>query len=150
MRGWPKARAPFSLGGWGKVVNLVAIVWGLAMLLNFLTPSGAVSGLDPGDASPASYLRIYTNPKPIQTDYFVEGEQLLDFKIGFLNEIPIIWTVFGVVEHRRARSTTSPSSGGSPTRRWWSPTTNPPGPPGRRRLEGAAEAAPRVRASIAR
>jgi hypothetical protein len=67
------------------------------MLLNFLTPSGAVSGLDPGDASAASYLRINSNPKPSQTDYFVEGEQLLDFKIGFLNEIPVIWTVFGVV-----------------------------------------------------
>ncbi len=97
MRGWPKTKAPFSLGAWGKVVNIVAILWGLAMLANFLTPSGAESGLDPGSASPASYLRINTNPKPIQTDYFVEGEQLLDFKIDFLNEIPIIWTVFGVV-----------------------------------------------------
>ncbi len=50
-RGWPKTRAPFSLGVWGKVVNVVAILWGAAMLLNFLTPSAAVSGLDPGDAS---------------------------------------------------------------------------------------------------
>jgi hypothetical protein len=97
MRGWPKTRAPFSLGRWGKVVNLVAILWGVAMLVNFLTPSGATSGLDPGDASNASYLRIFSNPKPIQSDYFVEGEQFLDFKIDFLNEIPVIWTVFGVV-----------------------------------------------------
>jgi amino acid transporter len=97
MRGWPKTRAPFSLGGWGKVVNVVAILWGAAMLINFLTPSGAVSGLDAGDASGSSYLRIFSNPKPIQTDYFVEGEQLVDFKIGFLNEIPVIWTVFGLV-----------------------------------------------------
>jgi hypothetical protein len=97
MRGWPKTKAPFSLRGWGKVVNLMAILWGVAMLLNFLTPSGAVSGLDPGDASAASYLRINSNPKPSQTDYFVEGEQLLDFGIDFLNDIPIIWTVFGVV-----------------------------------------------------
>ena len=49
------------------------------------------------DASGANYLRIFANPKPIQTDYYVEGEQLVDFKIGFLNEIPVIWTVFGVV-----------------------------------------------------
>src|SRR6185436_8830089 len=47
-RGWPKTRAPFSLGRWGKLVNVVAIVWGLLMLANFLTPSGAASGLDPG------------------------------------------------------------------------------------------------------
>ena len=96
MRGWPKTKAPFSLGRWGKVVNVIAIVWGLAMLLNFLTPSSATSAFDP-EASGANYLRIFSNPKPVQTDYLVEGEQYVDFKIGFLNEIPVIWTVFGVV-----------------------------------------------------
>jgi hypothetical protein len=95
-KGWPKTRAPFSLGSWGKVVNVVAILWGAAMLLNFLTPSSATSAFDP-NASDANYLRIFSNPKPVQTDYFVEGEQLVDFKIGFLNEIPVIWTVFGLV-----------------------------------------------------
>jgi amino acid transporter len=96
MRGWPKQRAPFSLGKWGKVVNVVAIVWGLAMLLNFLTPSSASSAFDP-NASGANYLRIFADPKPIQTDYYVEGEQLVDFKIDFLNKIPVIWTVFALV-----------------------------------------------------
>jgi amino acid transporter len=96
MRGWPKSKAPFSLRGWGKAVNVVAIVWGLAMLLNFLTPSSATSAFDP-EASGANYLRIFSNPKPVQTDYFVEGEQLVDFKIGFLNDIPVIWTVFVLV-----------------------------------------------------
>ena len=95
-KGWPRTKAPFSLGVWGKVVNVVAILWGAAMLLNFLTPSSATSAFDP-NASGANYLRIFSNPKPIQTDYFAEGEQLVDFKIGFLNEIPVIWTVFGVV-----------------------------------------------------
>ena len=66
------------------------------MLLNFLTPSPVSSAWDP-NASGASYLRIISNPKPIQTDYYVEGEQLVDFKIGFLNEIPVIWTVFGAI-----------------------------------------------------
>ena len=96
FRGWPKTRAPFSLGGWGKFVNIVAIVWGLAMLLNFLTPASVDSAFDP-NASGANYLRIFANPKAIQTDWYVEGEQLVDFKIGFLNEIPIIWLVFGIV-----------------------------------------------------
>ncbi len=96
MRGWPKVRAPFSLGGWGKLVNVVAILWGAAMLINFLTPASVNSAFDP-NASGANYLRIFANPKPIQTDWYVEGDQLVDFKIGFLNEIPIIWTVFAVI-----------------------------------------------------
>jgi len=95
-KGWPRSKAPFSLGVWGKVVNLVAILWGAAMLLNFLWPSSATSAFDP-NASGANYLRIFSNPKPVQTDYFAEGKQLVDFKIGFLNDIPVIWTVFGLV-----------------------------------------------------
>ena len=95
-KGWPRTKAPFSLGVWGKVVNVVAILWGAAMLLNFLTPSSATSAFDP-NASGANYLRIFSNPKPIQTDYFAEGEQLVDFKIDFLNKIPVIWTVFALV-----------------------------------------------------
>ena len=96
MKGWPRTRAPFSLGRWGKVVNVVAILWGAAMLLNFLTPASVNSAFDP-NASGANYLRIFANPKAIQTDWYVEGDQLVDFKVGFLNEIPIIWLVFGVV-----------------------------------------------------
>jgi amino acid transporter len=95
-KGWPKTKAPFSLGVWGKVVNVVAILWGAAMLLNFLWPSSATSAFDP-NASGANYLRIFSNPKPVQTDYFAEGKQLVDFKIGFLNDIPVIWTVFALV-----------------------------------------------------
>jgi amino acid transporter len=95
-KGWPRTKAPFSLGGWGKVVNVVAILWGAAMLLNFLTPSPVDSAWDP-NAEGASYMRIISNPKPIQTDYYVEGDQLVDFKIDFLNKIPVIWTVFSLI-----------------------------------------------------
>src|SRR5207302_1992095 len=38
-KGWPKTEAPFKLGAWGMVVNVVAVLWGIAMMLNFLTPS---------------------------------------------------------------------------------------------------------------
>lgn len=95
-RGWPRTRAPFSLGVWGKVVNVVAILWGLGMMINFLTPSPVSSAFDP-NASGASFLRIYSNPKPIQTDYYVEGQHLVNFGLDFLNKIPVIWTVFTVV-----------------------------------------------------
>jgi len=93
-KGWPRTQAPFKLGGWGMVVNVLAVLWGLAMMVNFLTPSSAVGAWDPGQASGSNYMRIISNPKPIQTDYYVEGDQLVDFKIDFLNKIPVIWTVF--------------------------------------------------------
>jgi amino acid transporter len=96
-KGWPKTEAPFKLGGWGLVVNIISVVWGGLMLLNFLWPSAAVGAWDGGDASAANYLRIFSNPKPVQSDYYEEGVQLLDFKIGFLNDIPVIWTVFAAI-----------------------------------------------------
>ncbi len=95
-KGWPKTKAPFSLGAWGKVVNVVALVWGGAMLLNFLTPSSASSAFDP-KASGANYLRIFSNPKGIQSDYYVQGHQLMNFHVSFLNKIPAIELFMGVV-----------------------------------------------------
>ena len=38
LRGWPTERAPFKLGSWGTVINVLAILWGGAMLVNFLWP----------------------------------------------------------------------------------------------------------------
>ena len=67
------------------------------MMLNFLTPSSAVGAWDAGSASSSNYLRIFSNPKPVQSDYYVQGDQLLDFKIDALNKIPVIWTVFAVI-----------------------------------------------------
>jgi amino acid transporter len=96
-KGWPKTEAPFKLGGWGMVVNVIAILWGVAMMLNFLTPSSATGAFDAGSASASNYLRVFSNPKPVQSDYYVQGQQLLNFHIDFLNKIPVIWTVFTVI-----------------------------------------------------
>jgi amino acid transporter len=68
--GWPKTKAPFRLGRWGMVVNILGLIYGGAMLVNFAWP------------------RIASNPKPNQTG------GLLNFHIDFLNKIPILWTVF--------------------------------------------------------
>src|SRR2546423_4055401 len=38
LRGWPKAKAPFSLGRWGLPLNLLALAWGGGMLINFAWP----------------------------------------------------------------------------------------------------------------
>jgi urea carboxylase system permease len=69
VRGWPKVRAPFRLGRWGIVVNVLALLYGGAMLVNFAWPRAA------------------SNPKPDQTD------GLLSFGLAFLNKIPVLWTV---------------------------------------------------------
>jgi len=37
-KGWPKDVAPFKLRGWGTIVNVLALVWGGSMLVNFLWP----------------------------------------------------------------------------------------------------------------
>ncbi len=74
-RGWPKVSAPFRLGRWGMLVNVVALLYGGAMLVNFAWP------------------RVASNPKPNQT----VAPAKLDFHIGFLNDIPILWTVVVVI-----------------------------------------------------
>jgi amino acid transporter len=73
-RGWPRTRAPFHLGRWGWVVNIVGLLYGGAMLVNFAWPRAA------------------SNPEPVQT--VIGGVQQLNFHIGWLNKIPILWTVF--------------------------------------------------------
>jgi hypothetical protein len=68
-RGWPKIKAPFSLGRWGVAVNVLALLYGGAMLINFAWPRAA------------------SNPKPEQT------AGALSLGLSFLNKIPILWTV---------------------------------------------------------
>jgi urea carboxylase system permease len=41
LRGWPTEGTPFKLGGWGLAVNLLALLWGGSMLVNFLWPRAA-------------------------------------------------------------------------------------------------------------
>jgi amino acid transporter len=64
---------PFSLGRWGMLVNVLALVWGGSMLINFMWP------------------RVATNPKPEET------EGLLEFGVGFIDGLPIQWSVIGAV-----------------------------------------------------
>jgi urea carboxylase system permease len=43
LRGWPKVKAPFSLGRWAIPLNLVALAWGGGMLINFAWPRAATN-----------------------------------------------------------------------------------------------------------
>jgi amino acid transporter len=86
-RGWPKTTAPFSLGRWGKVVNVLALLWGGTMMVNFLWPASGKG---------ANALRIFTNPRPKETDYYGTGP-LVHLGMKWLNDIPLIWTVMVVI-----------------------------------------------------
>ncbi len=55
-RGWPRNRAWFNLGGAGIVINIVALVWGGLMLVNFSLWDNPAFG-DWGNS-----LRDFTNP----------------------------------------------------------------------------------------
>ncbi|HVB23376.1 MAG TPA: amino acid permease [Ktedonobacteraceae bacterium] len=48
FRGWPHERSPFSLGRWGILINILALVYGGLMIINFLWFGGL--------------RNIYTNP----------------------------------------------------------------------------------------
>jgi len=48
FKGWPKDSTPFKLGSWGMIVNVVALVWGISMEINFLWPRDiSVGGQNP-------------------------------------------------------------------------------------------------------
>jgi amino acid transporter len=73
LRGWPKAKAPFSLGRWGLPLNVLGLAWGGGMLINFAWP------------------RLATNPTPKETGL------ALNFHWGWLNGRPVLWTVVVVI-----------------------------------------------------
>jgi amino acid transporter len=69
LRGWPKTKAPFSLGRWAIPITVLGLAWGGGMLVNFAWP------------------RVQSNPTPNQTG------KLLNFHWGWLNDRPVLWTV---------------------------------------------------------
>lgn len=92
-RGWPHRPAFFSLGSWGTVINVVALVWGGLMIINFATWQSEIFGsfgtatytLPDGSLVP---LRDLTNP-PLSY-ISINGEFPLP-------AIPIFEAVLGVV-----------------------------------------------------
>src|SRR5437763_1111847 len=69
LAGWPRRRAPFTLGRWGVPVSLLGLAWGGSMLINFAWPR-AVSN---------------PNPTPAQTG------KLLNFHWSWLKHRPVLW-----------------------------------------------------------
>lgn len=85
LRGWPTKRAAFNLGGWGLLLNILALVYGGVMIINF-----ALWHLDAfGDWGNA--LRDLTNPT-INTLTFLGSDAL-----SSLPALPVYETFLGIV-----------------------------------------------------
>ena len=73
LRGWPKAKAPFSLGRWGLPLTVLALAYGGGMFVNMMWPRAA------------------TNPRP------ATEAPALNFHWHWLNSQPVLWSVLGVI-----------------------------------------------------
>src|SRR5437660_3996263 len=73
LNGWPRVKAPFSLGKWGLPLTVLALLYGGAMFLNMLWPRAA------------------TNPRP------ATEAPALNFHWHWLNSQPVLWSTLGVI-----------------------------------------------------
>jgi len=94
FRGWPSEKTPFKLGGWGTIVNVLALVWGIAMEINFLWPRGLSAG---GQNPPLSVLPNVTFSGTIGNIPVFEAT---------LGVIVIVGLVYYVIAQRNAPHTT--------------------------------------------
>jgi len=93
LRGWPKDSAPFRLGQWGTIVNILGLVWGVAMEINFLWPRNASVG---GQNPPLSALPNVTVPD------FLANIPVYEFTLGV---IILVGLVYWAVAQRNAPET---------------------------------------------
>jgi amino acid transporter len=93
LRGWPKDSAPFKLGQWGTIVNILALVWGVAMEINFLWPRNASVG---GQNPPLSALPNVTIGGPFG------NIPVFEFTLGL---ILLVGVIYYVVAQRNAPDT---------------------------------------------
>ena len=93
LRGWPKEDAPFKLGQWGLIVNILGLAWGVLMEINFLWPRNAVVG---GQNPPLSALPKITIPG------FLSNVPIYEFTLG---AIIVVGFVYWVIAQRTAPRT---------------------------------------------
>ncbi|HXJ49688.1 MAG TPA: amino acid permease [Candidatus Acidoferrum sp.] len=97
FRGWPNESAPFKLGQWGLIVNILALVWGVAMEINFLWPRNAAVG---AQNPPLSFLLSvgsnikYTGP--------LADAPLYELTLGV---ILLVGVIYYVIAQRNAPAT---------------------------------------------
>jgi amino acid transporter len=93
LRGWPKDSAPFRLGSWGTIVNILGLAWGVAMEVNFLWPRDVSVG---GQNPPLSALPNITVPG------FISNIPVYEFTLGV---IILVGLVYWAVAQRNAPQT---------------------------------------------
>ena len=85
LRGWPKESAPFKLGAWGLIVNVLGLVWGVSMEINFLWPRNAAAG---GQNPPLSALPNITFPG------FMSNIPVFEFTLGIIVVVGFVYWLF--------------------------------------------------------
>jgi len=83
-KGWPRGKAWFSLGGWGTVLNLLALLWGGVMIINFALWNA------PDWFGNFAAFRDLTNP-------LVNGLSFFGSTLSWLPAIPIFEATLGVL-----------------------------------------------------
>jgi len=95
LKGWPKEAAPFKLGQWGLWINILGLIWGVAMEINFLWPRNlAVGNQNP----PVSTLPNLPNLGPIGSIPLFEGT---------LAVILLVGVIYWAIAQRRAPETSA-------------------------------------------
>ena len=95
LKGWPKEAAPFKLGQWGLWINILGLIWGVAMEVNFLWPRNlAVGNQNP----PVSTLPNLPNLGPIGSIPLFEGT---------LAVILLVGVIYWAIAQRRAPETSA-------------------------------------------
>jgi len=97
FKGWPKDSAPFRLGSWGTIVNILALVWGIAMEINFLWPRNLAAGYQ---NPPISALPNVTIPS------FLGGIPIFEATLGV---IIIVGAIYYLIAQRNAPETVQPT-----------------------------------------
>jgi amino acid transporter len=97
LTGWPKDDAPFKLGSWGTIINILALVWGVLMEINFLWPRNAAAGYQ---NPPISALPNVTIPSPLGDIPIFEA---------VLGIILIVGAIYYLVAQRNAPETVQPA-----------------------------------------
>ncbi len=83
-KGWPHGPAWFSLKSWGTVVNLLALIWGGSMIINFALWNA------PAWFGDFAAFRDYTNP-------LINGLSFFGSKLDWLPAIPVFEATLGVL-----------------------------------------------------
>ena len=96
LRGWPHQKAWFSLGRWGMLINILALVWGGLMIINIALWADRTLFGDCGT----------DRATPVRTRSSTRSSSRSATRSQGLPAWPIFETLVGVDPHRRRRSTT--------------------------------------------